>query len=86
MPLFKRGFIERIIVRSGKLEEFDQLAKKALGERRLRHEEWKAWKARPTPAAGVRLLSKPRNSPVPTESTMITAFDRAGQIKYLFQK
>ena len=86
MPPFKRGHIERISARSGKIEEFDQLAKKALGDRKLRHDEWKAWKAKPAPATGVRLLTKSRiNSPVPTESIFVTAYDRAGQIKHLPQ-
>lgn len=82
MPAFKRGHIELISARSGKIEEFDQLAKKALGERKLRHEEWKVWKAKPAPAAGVRLLAKSRNSLAPnSESIVATAYDRAGQIK-----
>ena len=80
MP-FKRGHIERISARSRKLEEFDELARKALGERRLRYEGWQAWRSKPAPSSGVRFLSKSKNTAAPTESTMVAAYDRAGQIK-----
>ena len=83
MP-FKSGHIERVSARSRKLEEFDQLAWKALGERKLRHEEWKGWKSKPAPIAGVRLLK--RHSLLATESTMVINYDRAGQINPLPQK
>jgi hypothetical protein len=80
MP-FKRGHVERFSARSRKIDEFDEFARKALRKRKLRYEEWKAWKPKPAPPASVRLLSRSRNSPAPTESTMVAAYERAGQIK-----
>jgi len=80
MP-FKRGHIERISARSRRLEDFDEFARKALGDRKSKHEEWMAWKSKPTPSAGIRLLSRSRSSPAPNESMMVAAYDRAGQIK-----
>lgn len=74
---FKRGHSERTIARSKKLEEFDQLATKALEERKRKYDEWKAWK--PKPASSGWLRSKPRNSPTPMESTMVAAYDHAGK-------
>ena len=88
MP-FQGSYFERIGARTGKLEEFDELARKALEERELRYKEWKAWKPNLVPPAASRgwLRSKPRNSPAlapapipaPTERTMADAYDLAGQ-------
>ena len=76
MP-FKRGHFERIVACSEKLNEFDELARKALEERKRRYEEWAAWK--PKPPAPVWLLTRQRNSPAPTESTAVAAYDHAGK-------
>ena len=84
MP-FQRSYFERIGARTGKLEEFDEIARKALEERELRYKEWKAWRPNPVPPTTSRgwLRSKPRNSPAPiptsTEGTMVDAYNRAGQ-------
>ena len=75
----KGGHFERITACSEKLEEFDELAREALENRKLRHEEWKTWKPKPAPSTGVRLWPKARNEPVPTESTMVTTYNLAGQ-------
>ena len=83
MPLmvFQRSYFERIGARSGELEEFDELARKALEERELRYKEWKAWKPNPVPLTGTRrwLRPKPRDSPALTEETMTDAYNLAGQ-------
>ena len=82
---FQRSYFERIGARTGKLEEFDELARKALEERELRYKEWKAWKPSPVPPTATRgwLRSKPRDSPAPTpaptERTLADAYNLAGQ-------
>ena len=77
--IFKGGHYERITACSEKLEEFDELAREALENRKLRHEEWKTWKPKPAPSTGVRLWPRARKEPVSTESTMVTAYNLAGQ-------
>ena len=78
---FQRSYFECIGARSGELEEFDELARKALEERELRYKEWKAWNPNPVPPTATRgwLRPKPRNSPAPTEGTMVDAYNLAGQ-------
>ena len=76
---FKRGHLKRIGARVENVEEFHKLARNALEERKLRYEEWKDWKPKPTPPTGIRFWSKSRDMPTPTESTMAAAYDRAGQ-------
>ena len=80
---FQQGCFERIAARSKKLEEFDELARKALEERELRYEEWKAWKLEPVPSTASRgwLRSKPKKplALAPTEKTMVDAYNLAGQ-------
>jgi len=71
--------LERITARSEQLEEFDELAREALESRKLRHEELKTRKPKPVPSTSVWLWPKARNEPVPTESTMVTAYNLAGQ-------
>ena len=80
MP-FQRSYFERIGTRSEKIEEFDELARKALEEREFRYKEWNAWKHNPVPPTAARgwLRSKPRNTPAPTESTMVDGYNLAGQ-------
>ena len=79
MP-FKRRYLGLISTRSKKLEEFDELAMEALEQRKRRYEEWETRKLNPAPPNNVQWLrSKPRSSPAPTESTMVAAYDRAGQ-------
>ena len=78
---FKRGHSERISACVEKLEEFDKLARIALEERKLRYEEWKDRKPKPAPPASVRVWSKPRDMPAPTGSTMVAAYDLAGQTR-----
>jgi hypothetical protein len=60
------------------LQEFDELARKALEARKLRYEEWKARKPKLVPPTA-KLLSKLRNPPAPTERTMLDAYNFAGQ-------
>ena len=78
---FQRSYFERIGARSGELDEFDELARKAIEERGLRYKEWKAWNPNSVPPTATRgwLRSKPRNSPAPTERTMADAYNLAGQ-------
>ena len=78
---FQRSHFERIGARSGELEEFDELAQKALEDRKLRYKEWKAWKPNPVPPTATRgwLRPKPRNSPAPTERTLTDGYNLAGQ-------
>lgn len=64
-----------------RLDEFDQLAKKAQAERKFRHEEWKGWKSRPAP---VRILGGGKRNSM-NEGTMVIVYDRAGQIKPLLK-
>ncbi len=56
---------------------------KALEERELRYEEWKAWKPGPVPSTAARgwLRSKPKKSlaPTQTEKTIVEAYNLAGQ-------
>jgi len=80
----KAGHLERITACSEKLEEFDELARAALENRKLRHEEWKNWKPKPAPSTGVRLWVKAKKEPVQTESTMVTAYNLAGQRRVSF--
>lgn len=58
--LFKLGRHERIDANSEKLEEFDELANKALEERKSRYKEWEDREPRPAPPTGVRFWAKPR--------------------------
>lgn len=81
LMLFKRGHFERISDRSGQLEKFDDLAKEALKHRNFRYEERRDWKSKPGPPAGGLFRPKPRNSLVLTESTMVDAYNLAGQNK-----
>jgi len=80
---FQRDHFQRIAARSENLEEFDELARKALKERELRYKEWKVWKPLPVPPTptGRWLRSKPRNPPAlpPTKGEMADAYNRAGQ-------
>ena len=71
----------RIGARLGKLEEFDDLARKALWKREFRYKEWKDWKPKPVSPAAISgwLRSKPKNPPAPTEETMADAYNLAGQ-------
>jgi hypothetical protein len=84
MPL-QQGYFDRIAARSEKLEEFDELARKALEERKLRYKEWKDWVPKLVPPTAARgwLRPKPRNplatAPEPTERTMVDAYNSAGQ-------
>jgi len=80
----KGGHLEQITACSKQLEEFDELAREALENRKLRHEEWETWKLKPSPSTGVRLWSKARNEQVPTETTMVTAYTLAGQRRVSF--
>ena len=78
---FQRSYFERIGARTGKLEEFDELAKKALEERELRYKEWEAWKPNSAPPTATRgwLRSIAKDPPAPTERTLADAYNRAGQ-------
>jgi hypothetical protein len=81
----QQGYFERITARSEKLQEFDELARKALEERELRYKEWKDWVPKLVPPTAARgwYRPKPRNSPAPapepTERTMVDAYNLAGQ-------
>ena len=75
----KRGHFERIVICSEQLEEFDQLARRALEERKRRYEEWKGWKPRMGQLAAVRILPKQKISPAPNASAMLASYDRAGK-------
>ena len=81
LPLmtFKRSYLERIGARVENVEGFDKLARDALEERKLRYEEWKDRKPKPAPPTGIRFWSKLRDMPAPTGSTMVAAYDLAGQ-------
>jgi hypothetical protein len=79
MP-FKRGYFEQLSARSEQLEKFDELARKALEQRRLRYEEWKTWRSDVSFSNSVmRLKSKVRSSPAPGDGTMAAVYNLAGQ-------
>lgn len=80
--LCKLGHLERIDAYSEKLEEFDELANKALKERKSRYKEWKDREPRPAPPTGVRFWAKPRKEP--TRSRLVAAYDIAGGKRVLF--
>lgn len=79
---FQRGYFEHTSARSEQLGKFDELARKALEQRRLRYEEWRTYKADLIASTSVlRLKPKPRNSPMPNDAFLVTAYDLAGQRK-----
>lgn len=79
MP-YQRGYFEHISARSEQLAKFDELARKAVEQRKLRYEEWRTWKSDLTASTGVlRLRPKPRNSPTPNDAIMVATYDLAGQ-------
>lgn len=83
---FKRGYFEQISARLGQLVKFDELVRQSLEQRKLRYEEWRTWRSDLINSTSVlRLKYKPRNSPAPSDSTMVAAYDSAGQsrIPYL---
>src|SRR6266404_2749511 len=85
MP-FKRVYFEQTNARLQQLEKFDELARKTLEQRKLRYEEWRTWRSDLINSTSVlRLKYKPRNSLAPNDSTMVAAYDHAGQsrIPYL---
>jgi len=75
----KGAHLERITACSEKLEGFDELAREALKMRKLRHEKWETWKRKPVSSTGVWLWSMAMNEPVPSEGTMVPAYNLAGQ-------
>ena len=78
--LFQRGYFEHISARMEQLQKFDELARKALEQRKLRHDDCKAWKSDLIASTSLlRLKPKPRNSPMPSDTFMVAAYDQAGQ-------
>jgi len=79
MP-FKRCYFEQVIARSERLGKFDELETRALEQRELRYEEWRAWKSDLISSSNIlRLKYKPKNSVVPTDNGMAAAYNLAGQ-------
>jgi hypothetical protein len=77
---FQRGYFEQISARLEQLEKFDDLARKALEQRKLRYEEWRTWRSDQfSPTSLLRIKPKLRNSPAPNDSIMVAAYDFAGQ-------
>ena len=84
---FKRCHFEQINARLEQLEKFDELARQTLEQRKLRYEEWRAWRSDLMNSSSVlRLKYKSRNSPAPSDRTMITAYDLAGQSRVPYLK
>jgi len=79
MP-FQRGYFEHMSARREQLEKFDELARKAVEQRRLRFEEWRTWRSDLIASTSVlRLKPKARNSPTPNDAIMVATYDLAGQ-------
>lgn len=83
---FKRGYFEQINARLEQLKGFDELTRKSLEQRRLRYEEWRTWRSDLINSISVLRLKHKRNSPAPSDSTMVTAYDLAGQSRIPFLK
>ena len=78
--LFQRGYFEHTSARSEQLQKFDELAKNALEQRKLRHDEWRTWKSDLIASTSLlRLKPKSRHSPRPNDAFMVAAYDLAGQ-------
>ena len=79
IPL-QRGYFEHTSARSEQLRNSDELARKALEQRKLRYEEWRTYKVDLIASTSLlRLKQKPRNSPMLSDAFMATAYDLAGQ-------
>jgi len=69
-------------MRSEKLKNYEDSTKKALEERNRRYRRWKALNTNEVPLdRGSRLGVNPKVPPTPTESTLVAAYDRTGQIQ-----
>ena len=80
--LFQQGLLNQINIRSEKLKDYDDRAKKALEERNRRYREWKAWKPDPGPSTkGFKLGVRPKIPQTPTEGTLVAAYGHTGLIQ-----
>lgn len=76
----QQGFLRQTDYRSESLKQSDNHATRALEERYIRYEEWKAWKPHSVSRTKVfRLGAKQKVPPIPTEKALVAAYDHTGQ-------
>lgn len=76
----QQDFLRQTDSRSESLKLSDNHATRALEERHIRYEEWKAWKPHSVSRTkGFRLGAKQKVPPIPTEKALAAAYDHTGQ-------